>query len=235
MIKSDQWKDYYYLKINTWRRLYMSNSTLKKLLSSGIVAVVRKVDPTKVDSLVQSFVNGGISGIEVTVDSEDSYNKIYQLKQNYGDKAVIGAGTVVTSKQAKEAIEAGADFIFAPTLNQEVIDYTKAQGKIMIPGVFSPTEIYQGYIWGADVVKVFPASVLGPKFIKDVNGPLGYIPKMPTGGIDLSNIEEFIKAGSVAAGIGGSLVNKNLIEQENWEELQLLAQAYVDKVATARS
>lgn len=210
------------------------NNKLEKLLSSGIVAVVRKVDPSKVNFLTKAFIEGGISGIEITIDSKDSLNKIYELKEEYGQEVIIGAGTVVNKNEAKEAIEAGADFIFSPILDRETIEYTKEQRTIMIPGVFSPTEIYQGYLWGADVVKVFPASVLGPKFIKDVNGPLGHIPKMPTGGIDLNNIEKFIKAGSVAAGVGGSLVNKSLIEAEQWEELSKLASEYVQKVGKCR-
>ncbi|WP_078593840.1 bifunctional 4-hydroxy-2-oxoglutarate aldolase/2-dehydro-3-deoxy-phosphogluconate aldolase [Evansella clarkii] len=212
----------------------MSKQKLGLLLSSGIVAVVRKVEPEKVNSLVNSFVEGGISGIEITVDSEDAFNKIRELKQEYGNSTVIGAGTVVNKEQARDAIEAGADFIFAPTLDRATIEYTKEQGKIMIPGVFTPTEIYQAHSWGADVVKVFPASVLGPKFIKDVNAPLGYIPKMPTGGVDLNNIKQFIQAGSVAAGIGGSLVNKQLIAENKWDQLQQLAEQYVDAVSEAK-
>jgi 2-dehydro-3-deoxyphosphogluconate aldolase/(4S)-4-hydroxy-2-oxoglutarate aldolase len=212
----------------------MSKQKLEKLISSGIVAVVRKVEPDKVNSLVGSFVEGGISGIEITIDSEDAYNKISELKQAYSDKTLIGAGTVVNIDQARQAIESGADFVFSPILDKETIKYTKEQGKIMIPGVFTPTEIYQAYSWGADVVKVFPANVLGPKFFKDVNGPLGFIPKMPTGGVDLSNVGEFIKAGAVAAGIGGSLVNKKLITENKWDELQKLAKQYVEAVSDAK-
>lgn len=212
----------------------MSNQKLAQLLSSGIVAVVRKVEPANVNSLAQALVNGGVSGIEVTVDSKDAFKKIGELKEIYGGQAIIGAGTVVEVEQAKEAIEAGADFIFAPTLDRETIEYTKKQGKIMIPGVFTPTEIYQAYKWGAHVVKIFPASTLGPKFIQDVNAPLGYIPKMPTGGIDLTNIQDFIKAGSVAAGIGGSLVDKSLIEAKKWDDIEGLAKQFVAKVQEVR-
>ncbi|UOQ94703.1 bifunctional 4-hydroxy-2-oxoglutarate aldolase/2-dehydro-3-deoxy-phosphogluconate aldolase [Halobacillus shinanisalinarum] len=209
-------------------------TTLDKLLSSGIVAVVRKVESDKVESLVQALVKGGVSGIEITMDSDDSANTIHELKQRHGNEAVIGAGTVFNKEQAKEAIAAGADFVFAPILDKETIEYTKDQGVIMIPGVFTPTEIYQAYHWGSDMVKVFPASVLGPQFFKDVNGPLDQIPKMPTGGVNLENIGSFIKAGAIGAGIGGSLVNKSLIEKENWPELQELAQKYVEEVARVR-
>ena len=208
---------------------------LDQLLSSGIVAVVRKVDADSVVPVVDAFIKGGITGIEITVDSERAYEKIAELRRLYQEQAVIGAGTVVKTDQAKEAIEAGADFIFAPTLSEEVVKYTKEQGKIMIPGVFTPTEMYQAVSWGADVVKIFPASVLGPGFIKDVSAPLGGIRMMPTGGVNLENVGAFISAGAEAAGIGGSLVNKTLIKEENWDELTRIAKAYVEAVNDARN
>ncbi|GGB31946.1 bifunctional 4-hydroxy-2-oxoglutarate aldolase/2-dehydro-3-deoxy-phosphogluconate aldolase [Virgibacillus dakarensis] len=206
----------------------MANSTLNKLVSSGIVAVVRKIDPDKVTPLVDSLVAGGVTGIEITMNSKNSLEKISELKSKYGEQTVVGAGTVLNQKQAKEAIVAGADFIFAPTLDRDTIEYTKREGKIMIPGAFTPTEIYQGYIWGADIIKVFPASVLGPKFIKDIKGPLGEIQVMPTGGISLNNIKSFFETGSIAVGVGGSLVQSELINQNKWEELEVLAKSFVE-------
>lgn len=206
----------------------MTNATLEKLVSSGIVAVVRRVDPNKVDQLVQSLIAGGVTGIEVTMDSEKSLEKISELKSAYGSQAVIGAGTVLNESQAKEAISAGADFIFAPTLDRKTIEYTKIHGKIMIPGAFTPTEIYQGYLWGADMIKVFPASILGPDFIKNLSGPLSEVPLMPTGGISLDNIKDYFDVGVTAAGVGGSLVKERLIAQENWEELEVLARSFVE-------
>ncbi|WP_077624534.1 bifunctional 4-hydroxy-2-oxoglutarate aldolase/2-dehydro-3-deoxy-phosphogluconate aldolase [Sediminibacillus massiliensis] len=207
---------------------------LDKLLSSGITAVIRKIEPNKVKPLVQAFIDGGVSGIEITMDSDNPADLIHELKEIHGTKAAIGAGTVLNKEQAAEAINAGADFIFAPILDKETIEYTKKQGKLAIPGVFTPTEAYQAYLWGADMVKIFPASVVGPQFIKDVNGPLSQVPKMPTGGVNLENVESFIKAGAVAAGIGGSLVNKQLIQEEKWEELRALAEKYVAAVSRAR-
>ncbi|MFD2922213.1 bifunctional 4-hydroxy-2-oxoglutarate aldolase/2-dehydro-3-deoxy-phosphogluconate aldolase [Halobacillus naozhouensis] len=205
-------------------------SKLDQMLSSKIVAVIRKVEPEKVKPLVQALVKGGVTGIEVTMDSDDSLRLIEELKAEHGDQAVIGAGTVMNKNEAKNAIAAGADFIFAPILDQETIQFTKEQGVIMIPGVFTPTEIHQADLWGADMVKVFPASVVGPQFIKDARGPLGHISMMPTGGVNLGNIESFMKAGAVAVGVGGSLVNKSLIGQENWRELEKLAKEYVESV-----
>ncbi|WP_373893808.1 bifunctional 4-hydroxy-2-oxoglutarate aldolase/2-dehydro-3-deoxy-phosphogluconate aldolase [Virgibacillus sp. CBA3643] len=212
----------------------MSGYLLDKLVSSGVVAVIRRVDPGKVNYLANSLVKGGVSGLEITLDSKESIRKISELKDLYGERVIIGAGTVLNKHQAKESINAGADFIFAPTLDRSTIEYTKEKGKIMIPGVFTPTEMYEGYIWGADIVKVFPASVLGPQFIKDVKGPLNDIPVMPTGGINLDNIKDFLKAGAIAAGVGGSLVKNSLIERNEWVELEELAKSFVTKANKER-
>lgn len=208
---------------------------LDQLTSSGIVAVVRKVRSDRVMQVVESLVAGGVSGIEITVDSDDALKHIKEAKNQFGHQAVIGAGTVLDGHAAQSAVHAGADFIFAPTLNKETIQVANRYGKIVIPGVFTPTEMLKAYEWGADVVKVFPANVLGSSFIKGVRGPLGHIPVMPTGGINLDNAAEFIKAGSVALGIGGSLIREEYIEKQDWESLESLAASYVKSVQTARN
>lgn len=213
----------------------MKQDLLGRLLQSGVVAVVRKIEADKVMNVISALVEGGITGIEVTMDSPNALNAISEAKKLYGDKAVIGAGTVLDGESANRAIQAGADFIFAPTLSKDTIAVSNRYGKIVIPGVFTPTEILQAYEWGADIVKVFPASVLGSQFIKDVRGPLGHIPMMPTGGIGLDNIQEYIKVGAVAAGVGGSLLNKVYIQNNEWDKLSDLARQYTEKVANARS
>ncbi|MEJ9216908.1 bifunctional 4-hydroxy-2-oxoglutarate aldolase/2-dehydro-3-deoxy-phosphogluconate aldolase [Paenibacillus glucanolyticus] len=212
----------------------MGQDQLKKLLHSGIIAVVRRVDEDKVMHVISSLVEGGVTGIEMTMDSPNVLQVIRDAKKKYGDQAVIGAGTVLDAEAAGSAIQAGAEFIFAPTLNEGTIKAAKRYGKIAIPGVFTPTEMLQAQEWGADVVKIFPASVLGPKFIKDVSGPLGHIKMMPTGGIDLDNIEDYIRAGAVAAGIGGSLIKPAFIENESWDELTALARQFTSSVTRAR-
>ncbi|HWO74509.1 MAG TPA: bifunctional 4-hydroxy-2-oxoglutarate aldolase/2-dehydro-3-deoxy-phosphogluconate aldolase [Bacillus sp. (in: firmicutes)] len=213
----------------------MKHELLTKILDSGVVAVVRRIDKDKVMNVIAALVEGGITGIEMTMDSDDVLNTITKAKQEFADRAVIGAGTVLDGESAKLAIQAGAEFIFAPTLNQQTIAVSNRYGKIAIPGVFTPTEILQAHEWGADLVKVFPASVLGSQFIKDVRGPLGHIPMMPTGGIHLGNVEEYIKAGAVAVGVGGSLLNKEWIQNEDWPQLAVLAKQYVEKVKAARN
>ncbi|GEL77793.1 bifunctional 4-hydroxy-2-oxoglutarate aldolase/2-dehydro-3-deoxy-phosphogluconate aldolase [Tenuibacillus multivorans] len=213
----------------------MKEDHLRKIKESGIVAVVRQIDPDKVHHVIDAIVEGGVAGIEVTVDSEQAFDVIREAKKRLGDRAVVGAGTVLDGHAAYRAIESGAEFIFAPTLKRETLEVANRYGKIAIPGVFTPTEILQAYEWGADIVKIFPASVLGPKFIKDVRGPLGHIDMMPTGGVNVDNVGEFIQAGACAAGIGGSLLKKDLIQQEEYEQLKTLAQDFVKQVKQARS
>lgn len=205
------------------------------LLQSGIVAVVRKTDPKKALLVIDALIKGGITAIEVTLDSENALEIIKEASKKYRDDVIVGAGTVLNSHAAYSAIEHGAEFIFAPTLDIETIKVTKQHGKIVIPGVFTPTEILTAYTHGADIVKIFPGSVVGPNFIKDVRGPLNYIPMMPTGGITLENLGAFIKAGAVAVGVGGSLLNKKLIENEDYAALTSLATAFVNEVQNNRS
>ncbi|WP_353626134.1 bifunctional 4-hydroxy-2-oxoglutarate aldolase/2-dehydro-3-deoxy-phosphogluconate aldolase [Bacillus sp. JCM 19041] len=150
-------------------------TVLEEVLVSGVCAVMRKLPPEKTNEIAGALVAGGVKGLEVTLDSEQPFEVIKQLRQTYGDQAVVGAGTVLNAKQAEEAIEAGAQFIFAPILVQETIEAAKAKGIPVIPGVFTPTEAYQAVQWGADLVKVFPAECVGPSFIKSVKGPLSNI------------------------------------------------------------
>ena len=212
----------------------MKQELLRRMFDSGVVAVVRKVDEDKVMKVISALVEGGVAGIELTLDSENALQTIKEAKKEFGDRAVVGAGTVLDAESAVSAIQAGAEFIFAPTLNEGTIKAANRYGKIAIPGVFTPTEMLQAQEWGADVVKVSPATVLGPKYFKDVRGPLGHIKMMPTGGIDLDNIGEYIKAGAVAAGVGGSLMKKEYIENNQWAELTELARQFSAKVAEAR-
>jgi 2-dehydro-3-deoxyphosphogluconate aldolase / (4S)-4-hydroxy-2-oxoglutarate aldolase len=213
----------------------MKTDQLNSLTETGVVAVVRKIERVHVMNVISALVEGGITGIEVTVDSEDAYTTISEAKKKFGSYAVIGAGTVLDGVTANMAIQAGADFIFSPTLSKETITVAKRYGKIVIPGVFTPTEILTAMEWGADIVKVFPASVLGPEFIKDVKGPLSHIPMMPTGGVNLENTADYINAGSAAVGIGGSLLKKEFILNHDMKGLADLANQYVTIVKNSRS
>lgn len=164
--------------------------------------------------------------MEVTMDSPAVLDVISRTKERYGHQLTVGAGTVLDPESANLAIQAGADFIFSPILDIDTIKLTSSYGRVSIPGVFTPTEMQQAIKAGADIVKVFPASVLGPRFFKDTGAALGHIPMMPTGGIGLDNVSDYIKAGAVAVGVGGSLLVKEWIEEENWDKLTDHARAF---------
>jgi 2-dehydro-3-deoxyphosphogluconate aldolase / (4S)-4-hydroxy-2-oxoglutarate aldolase len=212
----------------------MKTSHLLSITESGVVAVVRKIDREQILEVISALVEGGIKGIEVTVDSDDALGAISEAKKRFGSYAVIGAGTVLDGITARLAIQAGADFIFSPTLSEETIKVTKRYGKISIPGVFTPSEMVAAMEWGADLVKVFPASILGPEFIKDIKGPLPHIPIMPTGGISLENTADYINSGAVAVGVGGSLLKKELILNRDMKGLTDLASQYVTIIENCR-
>lgn len=202
---------------------------LKFIEQNGVVAVVRKIDPTVVMEVTEAIIEGGIKVLEVTVDSEDSYNTIRRLKEKYKTSILVGAGTVLDKETAKQAIEAKADFIFSPILDIDTIQLTNRYGRISIPGVYTPTEIVQAYAAGADILKVFPATKLGPGYFKDMMGPLPHIPLMPTGGVSLENMTEFFNNGAVAVGIGSALFDKKLIDNRDFNQITDIARQYVEK------
>ncbi|MGI6166268.1 MAG: bifunctional 4-hydroxy-2-oxoglutarate aldolase/2-dehydro-3-deoxy-phosphogluconate aldolase, partial [Limnochordia bacterium] len=147
----------------------------------------------------------------------------------------IGVGTVLDAQTARNAIMAGADFIFTPTLDLEVIEVANTYDKLVIPGVMTPTEMLAAYKAGALIVKVFPADTLGPEYIKSVKGPLPQIPMVPTGGITLENASEFIKAGAAAVGVGGSLLDKKALESGNYQVITERAQQFIEVITQART
>ncbi len=159
---------------------------------------------------------------------------IREFKSTVKEEVLIGAGTVLDPETARACILAGADFIVSPTLNLEVIKVCRRYSKIIIPGTFTPTEILTAWEAGADIVKVFPASVGGPGYLKDIMGPLPQVKLVPTGGVNLETTPEFIKAGAVAVAAGTSLVNKRAVSEQNWDAITETARKFVAAVKQAR-
>lgn len=207
---------------------------LQQLKESGLVAVIRKPKASQIDKIALALVNGGVGALEITVETPGALEMIEQIKSTYGTKVLVGAGTVLNVQQAEEALKAGADFIFSPNFDEQTVKMTNHYGKLSIPGVMTPTEIVNAHRAGADVVKVFPASSLGINYIKELQGPLGHILMMPTGGVSLENVEAFIRHGAVAVGAGGSLLDSKAIAEERYEELTRIAQQFVEKIKHAR-
>lgn len=203
---------------------------LSHILEHKIVAIVRGAESKDVVQIASALHEGGIKNIEITLNSPNALEAIEKVAKEFQGEMLVGAGTVLDPETARAAILAGAQFILAPTVNIETIKMTKRYGAISIPGAFSPTEILTAYENGADIVKVFPASI-GAQYIKDIRGPLPHIPLLPTGGVTLDNIEEFHAAGAVGFGIGSSLVNtKREINANYLKELTIKARQYVEAI-----
>ncbi|MED3728360.1 bifunctional 4-hydroxy-2-oxoglutarate aldolase/2-dehydro-3-deoxy-phosphogluconate aldolase [Priestia filamentosa] len=208
---------------------------MNKLTESGIIAVLRNIPHDKMEQVAESIVKGGVTTLEVTVDCPGAFEMIRKLSMNLKNQAIVGAGTVLDAESAKKAIDYGAEFIFSPSLHQDVIRTSLRYGKIVVPGVMTPTEMITAIEWGADLVKVFPADGLGVKYIKNVKGPFSHIPIIPTGGVNLDNISSFINVGVAAVGIGGNLLDSNAIQDSDFSKITCIASQYVEAVQKARA
>lgn len=208
---------------------------LIRLKESGLIAVIRKPKKSQIHQIAEALVEGGTGALEITLDTPGSLDMIRELKEKFGDRVLVGAGTVLDAPSAKMAIDAGSDFIFCPSFDIETIQMANRYGRISIPGVMTPTEIVNAYSAGADLLKIFPGAALGETYIKDLQGPLSHIPIMPTGGVTLDNVEAFIRNGAVAVGAGGSLVDSKAIAEERYKVLTDLSRQFIEKIKNARS
>lgn len=209
-------------------------SLLQDIKDSGVVAIIRGATLENIIPISKALREGGVKTLEITVETPNVLSVIEKASTE-SDGVIVGAGTVLDPETARAAILSGAKFVFSPTVNTETIRMTKRYGVISISGALTPTEILTAYEHGSDVIKVFPANVFGPTYLKDVHGPLPHIPLMPTGGINLSNTAEYIKAGGVAVGLGSSLVNTKLEMNENTlADLTAKSKAFVNEVQKAR-
>jgi 2-dehydro-3-deoxyphosphogluconate aldolase/(4S)-4-hydroxy-2-oxoglutarate aldolase len=200
---------------------------LERLKQGKLVAVIRGARPDQIVPIARALKEGGIRTLEITVETPKVCDLIERVKEEFGDEIIAGAGTVLDPETARATIMAGAEFIFSPTVNVETIKMAKRYGVISIPGALTPTEILTAYEHGADIVKVFPAYALGVGYFKNIKGPLPHIPLMPTGGVNLDNLSSFLRAGAVAAGLGGSLINPTkLISDEDYAELTETAKKF---------
>ena len=201
-----------------------------------VVAIVRGLAPEYIVRLGHAFEEGGIGLMEVTYNQRapetwaDTARAIEAVEKEFGDRLLVGAGTVITLEQVRMTYDAGGHYLVTPSTQPDIIRAGKALGLGLYPGAFTPTEILEAYNAGADAVKVFPAGSLGPGYIKAVKAPLSHVPLMAVGGINDKNAGEFIKAGCVGVGVGGNLVNKEWIENGEWDRITDLAKAYMKAV-----
>lgn len=201
---------------------------IEKLKDATIVPVLRKVPYEKSKAIVQALYDGGIRVIEITMESDRAELIIREAIEIFGDKMLVGAGTVLTTGDCDRAINAGAQFIVSPALDEAVVERAVEFDIPVIPGVFTPSEMLRAYQAGATMVKLFPSSVLGPAFIKDVKGPLSHIEIMTTGGITLDTAKSYLDAGAIAVGAGSALLRKDLIAESNWTGLVQEVEKWVE-------
>jgi 2-dehydro-3-deoxyphosphogluconate aldolase/(4S)-4-hydroxy-2-oxoglutarate aldolase len=202
------------------------DATLRRILDGGIVAVVRAHSGEQLVKVVRALADGGVTAAEITFTVPDAVDVIRQVSKELGDAVVLGAGTVLDSETARVALLAGAEYIVAPTVNLDVIRLCRRYDKVVMPGAFTPTEVLTAWEAGADVVKIFPADVGGPSYLKALRGPLPQIRVMPTGGVDLNTAEAFLKAGACCLGVGSQLVEPKAVAAGDFARLRDLAEQF---------
>ncbi|MBI1915832.1 MAG: bifunctional 4-hydroxy-2-oxoglutarate aldolase/2-dehydro-3-deoxy-phosphogluconate aldolase [Planctomycetes bacterium] len=213
----------------------MSKETqLRQVLDSGIVAVVRSPDSQQLVEAARALADGGVNVVEITMTVPDALDVVRQVRRALGDRLLLGAGTILDPETARAALLAGAEFLVAPTVNLDVIRLCQRYDRLVMPGAFTPTEILSAWEAGADIVKVFPADVVGPAFFKAMRGPLPQVRLMPTGGVDLNTAASFLQAGACCLGIGSQLVEPRAVAERNFDRIRDLARQYVAIVQQVR-
>lgn len=202
--------------------------------SAGVVAVIRLKDPAKLRAVIDAIAEGGVRALEITMTVPGAIELIAGLAPALPAGFVLGAGTVLDAGTAARVIDAGARFVVSPVFRRPTLAACHERDVPSMPGCFTPTEILDAWDAGADIVKVFPATALGPTFFKDVRGPLPHVKLMPTGGVSLDNAGDWIRAGAVAVGVGTALLDARAIAAGDYGVLRANAERIVDNVRAAR-
>jgi 2-dehydro-3-deoxyphosphogluconate aldolase/(4S)-4-hydroxy-2-oxoglutarate aldolase len=201
----------------------------------GIVPVVRTPSAESAIKSIEAIYRGGVRAAEITMTVPGALKALEKLADQFGDRLVLGAGTVLDPETARVCMLAGAQFFVTPALKLSTIEMAKRYSKVICPGALTPTEVLTAWEAGADVVKVFPANAVGgPKYIKALKGPLPHIEMIPTGGVNLETAGEFLKAGACAVAVGGELVDAKLIKEGRYDEMEARARQYLHVIARAR-
>lgn len=207
---------------------------VKEIIDCGAVAVIRMQNPSKLLKAVEALYEGGVNVFEITMTVPDALGVIEKVSREVPNKVIIGVGSVLNSNAAENSINAGAKFVVSPILKKEIIDTAHNNNLPVFPGAFTPTEIQTAYEWGADIVKVFPANIVGMKYFKSIKAPLPHLKLMPTGGVTLTNAGEWLLNGAEAVGIGSALLDKEAIEKENYSKLKYNAKILMKSIYEAR-
>lgn len=216
--------------------MWTKEKAMKSIYETGLIPIIRVESTDIAFKVAEAFLAGGINIIEVTMSVPGAIDVVKQLIKNYGNKVLIGTGTVVDGRMAEEVIKAGSQFIVSPNYSKELIEIAKKHSKPIIPGALTPTEIFNAYSMGADAVKVFPCgNVGGADYLKAIRAPLPDIPLVPTGGVDLETAGAMLDAGAYALGVGGAITDKRAIKEGRYEVITENVRKFLDIVKKHRS
>lgn len=209
-------------------------AVVARIKTERAVAVIRTDSIERALRAAEAAVAGGFRSIEITFSFGEAAKAIETLVENNERDLLVGAGTILTPEQVREAVGAGARFLVSPCVLPEVIEAAHELQVAVIPGAFTPTEIYTAHSLGADIVKIFPALKFGPEYLKAVRGPLPHIPIMPTSGVDASNVADWFRAGAVAVGAVSSVFDPILIQNGDWDEITRRARDFINAVRASQ-
>jgi 2-dehydro-3-deoxyphosphogluconate aldolase/(4S)-4-hydroxy-2-oxoglutarate aldolase len=184
--------------------------------------------------IAEALINGGVTAIEVTLTTPNALTAITAIIDRFGDEVLVGVGSVLTVVQCRDAISAGARYVISPNLSEAVVQTTGSLGAVSIPGAYTPSEIVHAAECGADLVKIFPATSLGPGYLRDVLAPLPHLKLMPTGGVNVTNVGQWFAAGAKCVGVGSSLVSQDVVDRGEWEVIAARATAFRQAVRAVR-
>ncbi|ACM58420.1 2-dehydro-3-deoxyphosphogluconate aldolase/4-hydroxy-2-oxoglutarate aldolase [Halorubrum lacusprofundi ATCC 49239] len=211
----------------------MRTDRLDRITDGGVIAILRGVNTADAVAVADAVVDAGVTALEITADTPNSMSSIEAISDRVDD-ALVGAGTVLDAETARAAQLAGAEFLVTPTVNRNVIRTANRYGTPIAVGAYTPTEALEAYQAGADAVKVFPAKTGGPDHVAAIGGPLPQIPLVPTGGVSAENAGAYVRAGAVAVGVGGSIVDHEAIDDDAYDQVEANARAVVEAVSAAR-
>ncbi|WP_412061785.1 bifunctional 4-hydroxy-2-oxoglutarate aldolase/2-dehydro-3-deoxy-phosphogluconate aldolase [Rubrivirga sp. IMCC45206] len=210
------------------------DAVVDRVRALGAVAVVRSQHPDRLVASVEALLEGGVEAIEITLTVPGALGQIRRVAEAFGDRVLLGVGSVTDAETTRQAIEAGARYVVSPVFKPSIIEAAHAHGAAAMPGCFTPTEAQTAWEAGADVVKIFPAGVLGLSFFKGVLAPLPHLRLMPTGGVTLDNAGDWLRAGAVAVGVGGALWDDRAVAAGDYGTLTANARRLSDSIAAAR-
>ena len=226
----------FYVAIGNIRQKAMSRyEKLNEVIESGIVAVIRAPSGELLADVAEALLAGGITVMEITFTVPKAETVLQQMVERVGDRALVGAGTILDLETARTALLHGAQFLVSPATNLDVIQMAHRYDKLVMPGALTPTEVLSAWEAGADVVKIFPSDINGPGYLKALRGPLPQILMMPTGGVNLDTAADFLRAGACTLGIGGALVEKEAVAKGDLARIEALSRQYVQIVRETRT